>query len=187
MNLTITKFAIDHAWEWPSTSAARKVHKRQTASEIGKPGNGAFRDYEIIHDRDLRDGLARIARDLLHTVHEMLEGVILPQHSRVCAKRYTSGGGQGWHVDGNDVTALLYLDSPTQGGQTIIQTHDGCAPEEIAPEAGKLIIFPGREMLHMAARCPTTKTIIILNLYRPGTYECRPPELDAIVYGGRVD
>lgn len=87
---------------------------------------------------------------------------------------------QGWHYDTNPVTALLYL-TDCEGGYT--EFTDGT---RLAPAAGRLALFDGRNYLHRAAVVRTgTKVTIPLNYYLIND-QYRPKEIEGVVYGGVV-
>lgn len=173
---------------WPA-ELARTVKRPQLEGEAHNPakGWGARRDYQIIdHDAiagGWPDPLCLVAMATVAGAHDILADLPLEKnHSSVCLKRYHDGGGQGWHYDGNDITALLYLNTPAAGGGTLIDDGTG-QPLRVAPESGKLIIFAGRFIRHAAEDTPGEKVVAIVNLYRPGMFATRPEGLDADILG----
>lgn len=117
--------------------------------------------------------------------------VILSPYDRsaVNVKVYTEGDEQGWHLDTNAVTALLYLtDVPAKYGTILLPVprhpEDEPDPVQHAVTAGTLLLMQGRRVLHRVPKLGPDAPLRItapLNLYHPDD-TWRPADIDDVVY-----
>jgi hypothetical protein len=102
--------------------------------------------------------------------------------SAITAKRYGRGDQQGWHVDTNPITTLLFASVGSTSPLAWEDRESGLHMVDVVP--GDALIFPGREIRHCV---PVQDGIgvlvmILMNLYIT-TDTWRPPEMDAFSLG----
>ncbi|MEM7051413.1 MAG: hypothetical protein AAF604_17215 [Acidobacteriota bacterium] len=89
---------------------------------------------------------------------------------------------QGWHVDTNSLTALLYLTTNAQGGETVIRGLDGQV-HRVRPVAGSLLLMDGVRCEHRAEPVELTPKVVCLLNYYDHHPQRRDLEMDGLAFG----
>lgn len=100
------------------------------------------------------------------------------------ANLYTRPGDrQGWHIDTNPVSALLFLQSP--GDVALVIGDDRhpvpSATEFVVPAAGDLVLLDGTRAHRVSPLFHDRRVNISFNLYPHGAYR-RPDQTDGLLY-----
>lgn len=99
------------------------------------------------------------------------------------ANLYTQPGDrQGWHVDTNDVSALLFVTSTWDAAAPLLVRGRDGQIVIVHAEAGDLVVLDGTRPHRVMPVSDVPRVNISMNLYRPGAYR-RPETVDRLLYG----
>jgi len=132
---------------------------------------------------------------ILDAVNELDLGVYTTSADTKSAININSilpGGRYEWHVDSNQLTALLFVTTHggTGGGELVFRPDPRTRAGEswelaITPESGALLVFDAREAAHTVQRVGGDgwRITVPMNFYLADGVDNRPADLDGYLYG----